>query len=79
MSLAPDELMVLDGAPHPNDARASVAAVVFVRLTATQRLVSVWMTAGFSNEEIAQHLGITPQALAVVFDEISAMLSALRA
>ena len=63
--------MVRDGGRHPDDAQIDTAAAVFSRLTARQRLVSVWMTAGFSNEEIAQHLGITQLRLDMEFEEIA--------
>ena len=74
MPLAPDELMVRDGGRHPHDAQVDVAAAVFARLTAKQRLVGVWMTAGFSNEEIAQHLGVTQQQLAAELGELARTL-----
>lgn len=63
--------MVRDGGRHPDDAQVDVAAAVFARLTARQRLVSVWMTAGFSNEEIARHLGLTQRDLRILIDEIA--------
>lgn len=72
--LLPDELMVRDGGGHPDDAHVGVAAALFARLTARQRLVSVWMTAGFSNQEIAQHLGVTQQQLAAELGELARTL-----
>lgn len=63
--------MVRDGGRNPDEAQVDVAAAVFARLTARQRLVSVWMTAGFSNNEIAQHLGLTPDALRLEILEIA--------
>lgn len=71
ISLAPDELMVRDGDRESDDARVGVAAAVFARLTARQRLVSVWMTAGFSDEDIARHLALTRRQLAAEFAEIT--------
>ena len=62
--------MVRDGGSHPDDAHVGAAAAVFARLTARQRLVSVLMTAGFSNEEIAQHLGMAKKDLLLEFDEV---------
>jgi len=60
-----------DGGHHRDGAQVDVAAVVLARLTARQRLMSVWITAGFSYAEIAQHLEITPQQLSVEFVELS--------
>ncbi len=71
MPIAPDELMVRDGGRDPDDAQVGVAAAVFSRLTARQRLVSVWMTAGFSDEAIAKHLRLTRRQLAAEFAEIT--------
>lgn len=68
--LAPDELMVRDGGRHPDDAQVGVSAVVFARLTPRQRLVSVWMTAGFSTGEICEHLGLTRREIDAEIDAI---------
>jgi hypothetical protein len=63
--------MVRDGGSHPDDAQVDIAAAVFARLTARQRLVSIWMTAGFSDEDIARHLGVADQELYSEVDEIA--------
>lgn len=66
--------MVRDGGRPSHDPQVDVAAAIFARLTPRQRLVSVWMTAGFSNKEIAQHLGITQLRLGMEFEEIAQIL-----
>lgn len=66
--------MVRDGGRPPDDPQVDVAAAVFARLTLRQRLVSVWMTAGFSNQKIAQHLGITEQQFAAELGELARTL-----
>lgn len=63
--------MVRDGDRDPDDAQVGVSAAVFARLTARQRLVSIWMTAGFSDEDIARHLGVADQELYSELDEIA--------
>lgn len=70
--------MVRDGGRHPDEAQVGVAAAVFARLTARQRLVSVWMTAGFSSEEIAQHLELTADALRLEILEIATIAGRTR-
>ncbi|MGE3841584.1 MAG: hypothetical protein AB7I50_08350 [Vicinamibacterales bacterium] len=66
--------MVRDGDRHPNDAHVGAAAAVFARLTVQQRLVSVWMTAGFSDEEIARHLGSSEQEVRADFEKVARVL-----
>lgn len=63
--------MVRDGGRHPDDAQVGVAAAAFARLTVRQRLVSVWLTAGFSDDDIAKHLGLTRRQLAAEVAEIT--------
>lgn len=62
---------------HPDDASHGAAAV-FARLTARQRLVSIWMTAGFSNDEIAEHLGLTLAEVASELTQIAQIGNELR-
>lgn len=67
-------LMAGDSGRHPEDDLVHIAAALLDQLTVQQRLVSVWMTVGFSREEIAQHLGLTQQELTVEFGEIARVL-----
>lgn len=55
----------------PVDAQVGVAAAVFARLSARQRLVSVWMTAGFAVADICQHLQMSEREVIAEFDEVA--------
>lgn len=74
MSLAPDELMVRNGGPVPGDARGAAAAALLAQLTPRQRLVGLWLTAGFSDEEIAHHLGLATEDVRADFDTLALVL-----
>lgn len=67
--------MAQDGGRHPDDAHVGVAAAIFARLTTRQRLASVWLTAGFSREEIARHLRITQEELSAEIDAVAQVSS----
>ncbi len=71
--------MVRNSGPVPEDARGAAAAALLAQFTPRQRLVSIWLTAGFSDEEIASHLGITRQQLDEEFAELTRTLRRLNA
>ncbi len=66
--------MVRNSGPVPEDARGAAAAALLAQFTPRQRLVAVWLTAGFSNEQIAWQLGITRQQLGLEYGDIARIL-----
>lgn len=60
-----------DRGDDPVDARDGAAAAVFARLSGRQQLVAVWITAGFSDHDVARHLGIADEELYSELDEIA--------
>ena len=76
--LAPAEFMVRDSGLDPEDDRAGIASAIFAQLTPRQRLVSVWIAARFSIDEIARHLRMTQEELSSELGEIARVVRAIR-
>ena len=66
------------GSGHDPDYARARAAAALARLTVRQQLVVVWMTAGFSSDEIARHLAITQQELNRESAQITQIASRMR-
>lgn len=53
----------------PSAERADLAKRALLSLTSRERLVYIWSKAGFSDQEIANHLGTSAAAVETLFTE----------